>query len=43
MKDQVTNRIEMIMNDQYEFMKQVVDDVISFILVMVILAIGVLW
>ena len=43
MQDQVTNRIEMIMNDHYEFMKQVVDDVISFILVVVILAIGVLW
>jgi len=43
MQDQVTNRIEMIMNDHYQSMKQIADDVASFILVVVILAIGLLW
>jgi len=43
MQDQVTNRIQMLMGEQYQEMKQAADDVVSFVLIAVILAIGLVW
>ena len=43
MQDQVSNRIEMIMNDQYEKIKQAADDIATFVLVLTVLTLGVVW
>jgi len=43
MQDQVTNRIQMLMNEQYQEIKQAADDIASFVLIAVILAIGLVW
>ena len=41
MQDQISNRIQMLMNEQHEKIKQVVDDIAT--LVVVVLARGVAW
>jgi len=43
MQDQVTNRIQMLMGEQYKEIKQAADDVTSLVLIVVVLAIGVVW
>jgi len=43
MQDQVTNRIQMLMDEQYQELKQAADDIASFVLIAVILAIGLVW
>jgi len=43
MQDQVTNRIQMLMGEQYQEIKQTADDVASFVLIAAILAIGLVW
>ena len=43
MQDQVTNRIQIIMDEQYQEIKQAADDVASFVLIALILAIGLVW
>ena len=43
MQDQVTNRISMIMGEQHEKIKQAADDIATFVLVVVVLALGVVW
>ncbi len=43
MQDQVTNRIQMLMGEQYQEVKKTADDVASFVLIAVILAIGLVW
>jgi len=43
MQDQVTNRIQMIMDEQYQGIKQIADDLAGFVFILVILAIGVVW
>ena len=43
MQDQVNNRIQMLMNEQHEKIKQVADDIATFALVLVVLALGVVW
>ncbi|MCF7970297.1 MAG: hypothetical protein K9L22_03910 [Methylococcaceae bacterium] len=43
MQDQVTNRIQMIMDEQCQEIKQAADSAASFVLIVVILAIGIVW
>jgi len=43
MQDQVTNRIAMLMNEQHENLKQVFDDIATFVLVVTVLALGIVW
>ena len=43
MQDQVSNRIDMIMGDQQRWFKQVIDDIVTFAVVITILAIGIIW
>ena len=43
MQDQVTNRIAMLMNEQHKKLKQTTDDIATFILVVAVLALGVVW
>ncbi len=43
MQDQVTNRIQMLMGEQYTGMKQTADDIASIVLIVTVLAIGIVW
>ncbi len=43
MQDQVSNRIQIIMNEQHEKIKQAANDIATFVLVVVVLALGVVW
>ena len=43
MQDQVTNRIQMLMNEQHEKLKQTAEDIASLVLILVILVLGVIW
>jgi len=43
MQDQVSNRIDMIMGDQYEWSKQAIDDLVTFGFIISVLAIGIIW
>ena len=43
MQDQVSNRIDMIMGDQYKWFKQVIDDLVTFGFIITILAISIIW
>lgn len=43
MQDQVTNRIQIIMDEQYQEIKQAADSAASFVLIVTILAIGIIW
>lgn len=43
MQDQVINCIAMLMNDQNEKIKQAADDIVTFVLIVAVLALGVVW
>ena len=43
MQDQVTNRVEIIINDQYGKIKQIVNEIATVALFLVILALRVVW
>lgn len=43
MQDQITNRIALIMNEQHEKLKTAAEDVATFVLVVAVLALGVVW
>ena len=43
MQDQITNRIEIIMGEQHNNLKQVMNDLATIILFITILAVSVVW
>jgi len=43
MQDQVTNRIDIIMEDQQHWLVQVIEDVATLCLVVSIVAVGIIW
>jgi len=43
MQDQVTNRIQMIMDDQHKDIKQIANDIGSIVLIVIVLSIGIIW
>lgn len=43
MQDQITDRIKMIMDERHEKVKQVIDDIATFSLVLIVVALGVVW
>ena len=43
MQDQVSNRITMLMNEQHEKIKQAADDIATFVLVLTVLTLGIVW
>lgn len=43
MQDQINNRIDMIMDDQREGFKQVIEDLAIFGLIVTVLGVGIVW
>lgn len=43
MQDQINNRIDMIMGEQHEWFKQVIEDLATFGFILTVLAVGIIW